>query len=552
MLDDFLLQMKYAISRIFIRGNKKQNDSSQSAFKEAKDEVFDFDLIERYYRGKDHTGAHQVITDRTHNDLDMDDLFMYLDRTHSKVGQQYLYNQIRVLKNNTQITNLNESLIEKLTLDQVWTQSVQSKIQKLNGKDTYYISALFQDKHIEAPKWFFAIKLLSSLAFVFMILSFFKPVFIIGIAAVFCINFVIHYWNKNNLVNYVNALPQLLKLNTVATELFGDDRFSTLKPNLSSSINLIKEVKSRMSLFQLDSKLQGEFEIIAWFIIEIFKTLFLLEPLLLFGVLKKLDTRRTEIQDVFEFVGHIDMLLSVSSLRNGLDEYCIPSIGESESQLVAKDVYHPLIHDCVKNSIQAGQKSVLLTGSNMSGKTSFIRAVGLNVITGSTLNTCFASRFTFPLAKVHSAIRISDDLLNDKSYYFEEVLTIKTMLDEGEKPAFSIFLLDEIFKGTNTVERIASGKAVLSSLAKNNNLVFVATHDIELTELLVNEYDLYHFSEVLDQIKVGFDYKLKVGRLTNRNAIKILEMNNYPKEVIDDAMRVAQVMDGHSMLGLSS
>jgi DNA mismatch repair ATPase MutS len=215
---------------------------------------------------------------------------------------------------------------------------------------------------------------------------------------------------------------------------------------------------------------------------------------------------------------------------------------------VAKDVYHPLIHDCVKNSIQAGQKSVLLTGSNMSGKTSFIRAIGLNMIMGSTLNTCFASQFDFPEAKVHSAIRISDDLLNDKSYYFEEVLTIKTMLEEGEKPAFSLFLLDEIFKGTNTVERIAAGKAVLSSLAKNNNLVFVATHDIELTEMLSDQYDLYHFSEILDQNKVGFDYKLKVGKLKNRNAIKILEMNNYPKEVIDDAMSVSRRLDGGNII----
>lgn len=540
MLDDFLLQMKYALSRIFIRRNKNQKDSSQSAFQEAKDEVFDFDLIERYYRGKDHTGAHQVITDRTYHDLDMDDLLMYIDRTHSKIGQQYLYNQTRVLNNNKEVTAFNESLIEKLTLDQEWRKFVRDKIQKLNNKDAYYISALFQDEHIQPPTWFFWLKLSAFLALAFVVLSFFKPVFIIGIATVFCVNFVIHYWNKNNLVHYVNALPELLKLNGVASELYKDDRFVPLKPNLASSINLIKEVKSSMSLFQLDAKLQGEWEIVAWFIIEIFKTLFLLEPLLLFGVLKKLDTRRNEIHDVFEFVGHIDMLLSVSSLRNDLDEYCIPSIEPVGRPLDAKDVYHPLIHDCVKNSIRAGQKSVLLTGSNMSGKTSFIRAIGLSVITGSTINTCFARQFSFPETKVHSAIRISDDLLNDKSYYFEEVLAIKTMLDEAAKPAFSIFLLDEIYKGTNTVERIAAGKAVLSSLAKKNNLVFVATHDIELTELLADEYELYHFSEVLDENKVGFDYKLKTGKLTNRNAIKILEMNDYPKEVIDEAVKVAR------------
>jgi len=94
----------------------------------------------------------------------------------------------------------------------------------------------------------------------------------------------------------------------------------------------------------------------------------------------------------------------------------------------------------------------------MSGKTSFIRAVGLNVITGLTINTCFAESFSFPLLKIFSAIRISDDLMNDKSYYFQEVLTIKEMIAESENGERNLFLMDEIFKGTNTVERIAAGR----------------------------------------------------------------------------------------------
>tara|TARA_R100001369_G_scaffold92113_1_gene135534 strand:- start:301 stop:672 length:372 start_codon:yes stop_codon:yes gene_type:complete len=113
----------------------------------------------------------------------------------------------------------------------------------------------------------------------------------------------------------------------------------------------------------------------------------------------------------------------------------------------------------------------------MSGKTSFIRAIGLNVITGLTINTCFAKSFTFPLLKLFSAIRISDDLMNDKSYYFEEVLTIKEMLLESRSGKRNLFLLDEIFKGTNTVERISAGKAVLLALTKGNNKVLVSTHD---------------------------------------------------------------------------
>ena len=99
----------------------------------------------------------------------------------------------------------------------------------------------------------------------------------------------------------------------------------------------------------------------------------------------------------------------------------------------------------------------------------------------------------------------------------------------------NIFLLDEIFKGTNTIERIAAGKAVLTQLVKNGNIVFVSSHDIELCELLEEEYELYHFCEHIQNSEVEFDYLLKQGRLTAFNAIKILKMNGYSDEIIEEA-----------------
>lgn len=189
---------------------------------------------------------------------------------------------------------------------------------------------------------------------------------------------------------------------------------------------------------------------------------------------------------------------------------------------------------------------MLLTGSNMSGKTSFIRTIGINAITGLTINTCFSKQFSKPKMRVFSAIRISDDLLNDKSYYFEEVLTIKEMIDKSIDKVPNLFLLDEIFKGTNTVERISAGKSVLSSLSKNSNIVFVSTHDIELADMLIDEYELYHFSEQVDNKTVDFDYKIKTGKLKNRNAIRILQINNYPETIINEAIEIAKKLDSVS------
>ena len=179
----------------------------------------------------------------------------------------------------------------------------------------------------------------------------------------------------------------------------------------------------------------------------------------------------------------------------------------------------------------------------MSGKTSFIRTIGINTITGQTINTCFADEFSLSKMNIFSAIRISDDLMNDKSYYFEEVLTIKSMIDNSANGKTNLFLLDEIFKGTNTIERISAGKAVLSAISKENNIVFVSTHDIELADLLKNEYELYHFSEIVDHKSVDFDYKLKEGKLKDRNAIRILQINDYPEELIQEAIEISKELD---------
>nr|WP_241148021.1 DNA mismatch repair protein MutS [Lacinutrix jangbogonensis] len=464
MIKDILFQIKYSFSQIAFNRKKEMNKRLKESFGKVKDDSFDFERIENYFRNKDHSEAYQVLSNKTCNDLDFDELFMFLDRTHSKVGQQYLYNTLRTIAVDEEQNKLNEEIIAELSKNSDLRISLQKKIEKLKHKDAYYITTLFQEEHIKPPKWFFVIKLLSFAGLASLLLSFFDPFFFMILIGLFCINVVLHYWNKRNLVQYVSSIPQLLRLNTIAPHLFANPLLKKINPSLPKSITLINEVKNRMSFFQLEVKFQGEFEIIAWFFFEVFKTLFLLEPLLLFGVLKRLNTKRENIEHIFKFVGHIDMLISIASLRHGLETFCTPIIN-NDNQIIVNNIKHPLIYNCTTNSINISKKSILLTGSNMSGKTSFIRAIGLNVITGLTINTCFAKSITFPLLKVFSAIRISDDLMNNKSYYFEEVLTIKEMISESNNGKRNLFLLDEIFKGTNTIDRVSAGKSVLSALA---------------------------------------------------------------------------------------
>ena len=512
-------------------------------FGRLKEDSFNFELIETYFKKKNHSVAFQTLSDKTCNDLDFAELFLFVDRTNSKIGQQFMYNQLRTISSDSGKIVRTEKLIKALTENTEFRLRVQNQLSKLNHNDAFYITSLFQEDHIKPPSWFFLIQLLSFTSLISIILLFFNPIMAFVLLPVFIVNMVVHYWNKKNLYQYLNSLPQLLKLMAVAVVLFKEDQLKTINPRLPESIRIVNKVRNRMAFFQMEAKLQGDMEALVWGILELFKILFLLEPLLLFGALKRLDTKRKELEEIFAFVGEIDALFSIASLRKGLEGYCFPQIIEEQKVLLAHEVYHPLIADCVRNCIRVDGKSILLTGSNMSGKTSFIRTIAINVITGLTINTCFAEEFSMPRMRVFSAIRISDDLMNDKSYYFEEVLTIKEMIDHSINGQPNLFLLDEIFKGTNTIERISAGKAVLSSLTKAENMVFVSTHDIELTDLLKDEYELYHFSEIVNAKTVDFDYKLKEGKLKTRNAIRILQINDYPKHIIKEAIEIAKELD---------
>mgnify|MGYP003732683627 FL=1 len=528
---------------MIFRRKKKIIEQLLKSFGKLKDDSFNFDFIERYFKKKDASKEFQVISDKTCNDLDFKELFKYLDRTNSKIGQQYLYHKLRTIPSKSDENIRNEKLIDLFTKNSDFRISVQKQLKRLNNYDVYFITTLFQYPHLKPPKWFFIIRILAFTSLLSLILIPLNLKLLFLLFGIFLVNTGIHFWNKRNLYQYIGSIPQLVRLLKVARLLFKYDNLKTIKPNLNISLDVTDKIKNRMSLFKMEAKLESAIESFIMGFFELFKIVFLLEPLLLFGILKQLDTKREEVENIFKFVGEIDCLISIASLRKGLPNYCNPTIINAKKSLFVGNAYHPLIFNCIENNIEINKKSILLTGSNMSGKTSFIRTIGINVITGLTINTCFANQFSMPRMRVFSAIRISDDLLNDKSYYFEEVITIKEMIDKSEDEKSNLFLLDEIFKGTNTIERISAGKAVLSFLAKGNNLVFVSTHDIELADILNDAFDFYHFSETVDKKTVDFDYKLKSGKLKTRNAIKILQINKYPEKIINESIEISNELD---------
>ena len=170
----------------------------------------------------------------------------------------------------------------------------------------------------------------------------------------------------------------------------------------------------------------------------------------------------------------------------------------------------------------------------MSGKTAFLRTIAINMIFAQTINTCFAKFLSTPPIKIFTVINISDNLLEGKSYFFEEMLRIKEIVTQSQRSSTNLFVLDEVYKGTNTTERVAAVKAVLQFISQGN-IVFASTHDFELATLLDSCFACYYFTEIIENNNLLFDYKLKLGSLKYGNAIKILEINGYPTEITEMA-----------------
>lgn len=245
-----------------------------------------------------------------------------------------------------------------------------------------------------------------------------------------------------------------------------------------------------------------------------------------------------DLMDIYETVGFLDSMIATASYRDMMQEWCVPKMEQAEGRafyLEADEIYHPLLQSPVKNTIHA-HRNVLLTGSNASGKSTFIKTVAINAILAQTVHTVLADRYEAVYFRVYSSMALRDDILSSESYYMVEIKSLKRIVDRAKEEGEPVLcFIDEVLRGTNTVERIAASTEILSLLARKNALCFAATHDIELTELLKEQYDNYHFEEQVEEDDVIFDYRLREGKAMTRNAIKLLHMIGYDQHIVQRA-----------------
>ncbi|OOM11907.1 MutS family DNA mismatch repair protein [Clostridium saccharobutylicum] len=229
-------------------------------------------------------------------------------------------------------------------------------------------------------------------------------------------------------------------------------------------------------------------------------------------------------------IGELEALCSIACIKYDNPTWNMPKIIKGSSKIMAKNIGHPLLGQkrvCNNINVEDPYQIILITGSNMSGKSTFLRTIGINMVLAYAGAPVCADQFCCNIMKLYTCMKISDNLGESISSFYAEILRIKNIVKASKNSENILFLLDEIFKGTNPIDRITGARILMRQLCRNGNLGFVSTHDLELSEMekqVNSKIKNYHFSEYYIDNRINFDYKLKKGVSTTRNAIYLMKL----------------------------
>ena len=480
------------------------------------------------------------IDDITWNDLDMDLLYRRIDSTCSAAGEEYLYWLLRTPRTDGG-TELSEEGMQWWSSHEAERIDVQRTLQDL-GRDSKYSVYEYLALMDNLPDRKFAADLpaiiLPAISLGIMFLR--PPIGLLLLLASLAFNMITYFRVKGEIEPYLSTFRYVLRLLECGRKL-SEGSF----PYYDSEKESMKQTCRSFSGFLRGSGilLRGKGGISsanpADLILDYLCILFHIDLIKFGSMLKDLWGKEDEIDVLITAIGSVDAQISIASWRGSLPVYCVPDL--TGDHFEAKDLIHPLLDTPVPNSLSVS-KPVLLTGSNASGKSTFLKAAALAAVLGQSLHTVPAAAYNSSCYRIYTSMALRDDIRSGESYFIVEIRSLKRVLDAASSSSEVPVLccVDEVLRGTNTIERISASAEILRSLAQQLIQIFAATHDMELTELLKNSYVNYHFSETLEGDDVKFSYKIQQGPADSRNAIRLLRALGYDAGIADRAEKRAE------------
>ncbi len=502
----------------------------------------EYENLKAYFRAVS-ADFENVIDDDTWDDLNMDAVFMQLNSTNSSVGREYLYACLRHPRMDKKYLEETDAMAEGFHANPDIRLKVQEEFLNLGYANR--ISVYTYLKNIMELENYSSWIHYGSLIFLVMsilVMNYYRAdVGIILAILALAVTIISYFKEKARIESYYYCVKWIVQMIQTSKSLvkWKMPFLNQYQEELKDMLKDIGDLPKNMFLITTGKNMTGS---LAEIIMDYVRILTHVDLIKFNHLLLKVKKHQTEIMRMYEILGHVETSIAIAAFRNKLTVWCKPVL-ERGSAYEANGLYHMLLENPVANSIKA-DGCVLLTGSNASGKSTFLKSVAVNALLSQTIFTSTAPEYRGDFYRIVSSMSHKDDIINGDSYYMVEIKALKRIINLADESGEKVLcFLDEVLRGTNTVERIAASTQILRSFPRKNALCFAATHDIELTKLLADFYENYHFDESFENNDVKYNYILKKGPAVTRNAIKLLAQTGYDKELIEDAVRMTEIFE---------
>ncbi|MBS4538933.1 DNA mismatch repair protein MutS [Clostridium sp. D2Q-11] len=475
------------------------------------------------YKEKDN-----YIDDSTWDDLNIDKVYSQLDRTLTTPGEQTLYKILRTPLIDKKLLEERGKIIAIFNKNKELRTKIHEELIKLDRTDDDVIFVLKERLHsdfiLKVIYNLFALISVVNIALIFIIPGY-RDVLIATLVVISGMNMFLHYAAGRKIGDKIEAIQYTGNMIKISGSLLSiiHNELPNYHFELKTIYNKIKMIGRKSGII---SKVEG-LDVIADYI----NILFLVKERNYYSIVDDVNKYKEDIIKLYNLIGEIDAYISISLYRENLSYYSEPIFIKDKKVLETEGLIHPLLENPVANSISFEEGGMILTGSNMSGKSTFLRTIGVNALLAQTIYTVLANEYKSSFYKIVSSISLQDNIGEGKSYYFAEAEAILKMINTRGEEVTTLALIDEIFKGTNPVERINAAAEILNYLEENGAFTIVATHDLNLIPL-ISGYIRYYFMENMTDAGMVFDYKLRKGVSPTRNAVKILKYINYPEDLL--------------------
>ncbi|MBQ3797373.1 MAG: hypothetical protein II842_14065 [Butyrivibrio sp.] len=497
----------------------------------------DLDHLNGYYRR--HQKENQI-DDITWNDLNMDGVFARMNYCLSASGEEYLYYLLRTPSTKDDFDDFEKKVdyFQNNDEDRRKLQIIFAKIGRRIRHSIYdYLDYLDNVDGFSNTKHFIMIGLIA-LAAIGCFINF-KIGFVVLVALVVT-NIISYFKVKNEIEPYLVTYNYIIKV-IYSVQLFEKVKIAAIEPELMGLQESAKKFNSflRGSSILMSPTRNNSSGNPLDLLVDYIRMALHLDIIKFNQMYKEIMANKEHLDKIITIIGKMETEIAVACYRESVkDHFVIPKFDETVGY-EAKGITHPLIEGCIENDVNT-KKGLLITGSNASGKSTYLKSCAINAILAQTIHTVLGKEYRAPFFRIFSSMALTDDIFEGDSYYIVEIKSIKRILDAAKKEGAKVLcFVDEVLRGTNTIERIAASTEILKSFAGSNVLCFAATHDIELTSLLSDKFDLCHFEGHVSNNDVHFDYLVKEGPATNRNAISLLGLLGYDENIVDNAQNLA-------------